>query len=103
MTCIALGFVSCTTFLICIFFSIQDLDAVLASSTDFPLAEILRQAAGQTGGVALMVLFTIANITALPNTQLSTSRLVWAFSRDGGMPFSKLLVLSFSLGPLPAF
>ncbi|KAI5478072.1 hypothetical protein MNV49_005437 [Pseudohyphozyma bogoriensis] len=89
MACVGLGFITCFLFLICLFFSIQDIDAVLASPTDYPLAEIFRQAAGNGGGIALTVIFLIANFPALPNTQISTSRLVWAVARDGGLPFSK--------------
>ncbi|KAI5478749.1 amino acid transporter [Pseudohyphozyma bogoriensis] len=84
-----LGFVTCFFFLISVFFSIQDYDGVLNTSTGFPLAEIFRQACGSKGGIALMVIYTISNVFALPDTQVAASRLIWTVARDGGTPFSR--------------
>ncbi|KAF8920608.1 putative choline transporter Hnm1 [Mucidula mucida] len=89
---LAIAFVTGLTYLIALMFSVQDYTALAASSTGLPLAELFRQATQSTGGAfALVFLLWIAIGPCMVGSQLSTSRVVWAFARDEGLPASKLL------------
>ncbi|KAK8253349.1 putative choline transporter Hnm1 [Phyllosticta capitalensis] len=85
-----IAFVTGLTYLIALMFSVQDYAALSDSSTGLPLAELFRQATSSTGGAfALIFLLWIALGPCMVGSQLSTSRVVWAFARDGGIPGSR--------------
>lgn len=71
-------------------FSVQDWTALALSSTGLPLAELFYQATSTIGGAfALTFMLWIALGPCMVGSQLSTGRVIWAFSRDGALPFSK--------------
>lgn len=89
---IALNGVMGFAMLIAILFCIGDIDNALSTPTGFPFIEIFRQAVRTNGGatamtavvLSLMIFATIAVLAA-------ASRMTWAFSRDNGLPGSRLL------------
>ena len=84
----ALGFAMLITILFCI----GDVSAALASPTGYPFIEIFRQAVRDVGGatamsaviLSMLIIATIAVLAA-------ASRMMWAFARDNGLPFSSYL------------
>lgn len=94
-------------------FSVQDYASLADSPTGLPLAELFHQATQSRGGAfALVFLLWVAvgpcmigsqlSMTGLPllsyesiiqindRTPIGTGRMLWAFARDDGLPFSKL-------------
>ncbi|KAK7519820.1 putative choline transporter Hnm1 [Phyllosticta citriasiana] len=87
-----IAFVTGLTYLVALMFSVQDYAALSDSSTGLPLAELFRQATSSTGGAfALIFLLWVALGPCMVGSQLSTSRVVWAFARDRGIPGSRWL------------
>lgn len=78
-------------FVICLLFCIGDLETVSASSTGYPIFEVLYQATGSKAGTSYIIAMFLV-IIAVSNFSIfaSVSRLVWAFARDNGLPFPRL-------------
>lgn len=92
LTTLAIAFVTGLTYLTTLMFSVQDYPALAATSTGLPLAELFRQATSSTpAAFALVFLLWIALGPCMVGSQLSTSRVVWAFARDHGLPASNAL------------
>ena len=75
--------------LIAILFCAGDVNAALKSPTGYPFIEIFQQATQSTGGatamtavIASMLIFGAIGILA------TASRMLWAFARDNGVPYS---------------
>ncbi|KAI8341678.1 amino acid/polyamine transporter I [Chlamydoabsidia padenii] len=68
-------------------FAIQDVGALLTSST--PLATFFQQTTNTSMSVFLMVILLVVQFGALANNALAIAQLLWALSRDGVIPFSK--------------
>jgi choline transport protein len=78
-------------FIITILFTIGDVQAVSQSPTGYPIIAILFQATKSNAATTvLMVCIVVIGIVALFGTLASVSRLVWAFARDGGLPFGSV-------------
>ena len=88
---VAIGFVTSFLFVISMFFSIQDLDAVLNSSTGFPILEIFHQALNNSkaGAIVLGCLILMTSFGCVIACHTWQARLCWSFSRDNGLPYSK--------------
>jgi len=72
-------------------FSVQDFDSLSSTNTGLPLAELFRQVTQSAGGAfGLTFILFIALGPCVIGSQLSTGRVLWAFSRDGAIPFSGL-------------
>jgi len=76
-------------FVICLLFTIGNVDLVTSTTTGLPLIEVYYQATNSMPATnflvlmpALILLFTLFNVFA------SVSRLIWVFSKDKGLPFS---------------
>ncbi|KAL1976671.1 hypothetical protein VTN31DRAFT_2953 [Thermomyces dupontii] len=76
-------------YLIALFYSIRDLDAVFNSSIGyFPTAEIYLQATGSTAGaVGLIALLFLATFPTLIGTLVTGGRMWWSLARDKATPF----------------
>ena len=84
------GFFTCIFFMISIFYTLNDLPAVLSTSLSFPLGEIYRQATGsQAGSVGLLVIAFLPSITNGIGSYLVSSRIFWALARDNATPYSQ--------------
>lgn len=83
-----LAFVMAITLIFCV----GDVDAVLAESSITPFVVIFYNSTQSKAGTVLMVLPVIITFWAALVSQLATaSRQLWAFARDGGVPYSHLL------------
>ncbi|KPI43975.1 Choline transport protein [Cyphellophora attinorum] len=86
---VVIGALTALPWTIAFLFSIQNLDAVSASP--LPIMEIYRQALrGSNAGAAFLTTWLlIMYFGACIGCTVTTGRLIWAFARDGGMPYSK--------------
>ncbi|KAJ5852198.1 Amino acid/polyamine transporter I [Penicillium soppii] len=77
-------------YLIALFYSIQDLDAVFNTNVGyFPTAEIYRQATGTTtGAIGLIAVLFLATFPTLIGTFVTGGRMWWSLARDNATPFS---------------
>lgn len=72
---------------IAVLFCIGDVDGILATNTGYPFMEIFLQATHSVTGSAVMAaLITILAICATVGLLASTSRMLWSFARDKGIP-----------------
>ncbi|KAJ5622402.1 hypothetical protein N7528_005634 [Penicillium herquei] len=86
---LSIAFVTGITYLLSLMFSIQDYSSLADTRTGLPLAEIFNQATSTRGGAfGLVFMVWIALGPCVIGSQLSTGRVLWAFSRDNGLPFS---------------
>jgi len=67
-------------------FSIQDLEATIATGTKQPVAQIFLDTVGQKGAIVLMVIIIGGLFLCGIFSVLSNSRMMYAFARDGGFP-----------------
>ncbi|KAJ5090784.1 hypothetical protein N7532_009468 [Penicillium argentinense] len=84
------AFTTSFVYLIALFYSIQDLDAVYASNIGgFPTAEIYRQATGSNNGaIGLIAVLFIATFPTLIGTFITGGRMWWSLARDNATPFA---------------
>ena len=81
------GFFTGFLYLIAIFYAVNDLNAVLTSSSTFPIAEIYRQATGSAGGsVGLLILAFLPTFITCMGCYITASRIFWTLSRDKATP-----------------
>ena len=79
--------------LIAVLFCIGDITAALASPTGYPFMEIFLQATGNSpsGSTVMIAIVTIMGTLSIPGFLATSSRAIWAFSRDKGLPFWRSL------------
>ncbi|KAJ5109796.1 Amino acid/polyamine transporter I [Penicillium argentinense] len=84
------AFTTSFLYLIALFYSIQDLDAVFDTSIGyFPTAEIYRQATGSiTGAIGLIAVLFLATFPTLIGTFVTGGRMWWSLARDNATPFA---------------
>jgi choline transport protein len=83
-----MGFVMTVTLM----FMLGDLQAALQSPTGQPYVEVLQNATqSQAGTIVLTLIVAIMMVFCGINQVTTTSRQLFAFARDGGLPFSKFL------------
>ncbi|KKK12045.1 hypothetical protein P175DRAFT_0452457 [Aspergillus ochraceoroseus IBT 24754] len=86
---LTVAFATGLTYLIGLMFSVQDYASLSTTSTGLPLAELFHQVTQSAGGAfGLTFILFVALGPCVISSQLSTSRVLWAFARDGAMPFS---------------
>ncbi|MEH0512888.1 amino acid permease [Streptomyces sp. B21-106] len=71
-------------------YAIQSYDAALASPTGAPPAQILLDALGATAGKLLLLVVIGAQLFCGMASVTANSRMIYAFSRDGALPFSHI-------------
>lgn len=69
-------------------FAIQDYAGTMGSATGVPPAQIFLDALGPTAAKALLLVIIVAQLFCANAGMASASRMVFAFSRDGALPFS---------------
>jgi amino acid permease (GABA permease) len=74
--------------LIGVTFAIQSYDGALGSETGVPPAQIFIDAVGLTGGKLLLLIAIGAQLFCGMSSVTANSRMIYAFSRDGALPFS---------------
>ncbi|KAJ5128858.1 hypothetical protein N7448_002570 [Penicillium atrosanguineum] len=84
------SFTTSFVYLIALFYSINDLDAVYNSNIGFfPTAEIYRQATGSNAGaIGLIAVLFLATFPTLIGTFVTGGRMWWCLARDNATPFS---------------
>ncbi|CAD1783750.1 similar to Saccharomyces cerevisiae YGL077C HNM1 Choline/ethanolamine transporter [Maudiozyma barnettii] len=88
---VCIGFITSFCYVISMFFSLHDLDALLNSHTGAPILDIYNQALNNKGGaifLGCLVLFTSFGCVIACHTW--QARLCWSFARDKGLPYSHL-------------
>jgi choline transport protein len=85
-----MGFFTALLYLIAIFYSISDLDAILESTYLFPLTAIYLQSTGSSGGsLGLLLLAFLPSLISVIGCYLTASRVFWTLARDDATPFNK--------------
>ncbi len=74
--------------LIGVTFAIQSYEGALSSETGVPPAQIFIDAVGLTGGKLLLLIAIGAQLFCGMSSVTANSRMIYAFSRDGALPFS---------------
>jgi amino acid transporter len=88
--CVLMGLGTGLAFQICLLFIIRDVDAVVTASTG-PLIEIYLQATSSKAGTVCLVLFPMVCIVfGCVGIMATSTRMVYAFARDRGLPFSRV-------------
>ncbi|RMZ85432.1 hypothetical protein DV737_g752, partial [Chaetothyriales sp. CBS 132003] len=81
-----LGFVMLVTFL----YTLGDLDLDLASATGYPIMQVFLTATNSAGGASgLTVILVILGICTNLTTMAGSSRQIFSFARDKGVPFHR--------------
>ncbi|ERF75937.1 hypothetical protein EPUS_01303 [Endocarpon pusillum Z07020] len=76
-------------FIICLLFTLGDLETVLASPTGYPIIEVYYQATKSKAGTnVMMLMIIIVVLVSCFSILASVSRLTWAFAKDHGLPFA---------------
>jgi amino acid transporter len=83
-----LGFIMTITFM----FTVGDVEAALSSPTGQPYIQVLLNATQSTRGtIAMTVLLTLLLLFCAINQVTTSSRQLFAFARDNGLPYSSFL------------
>ncbi|KAI5783698.1 amino acid/polyamine transporter I [Geopyxis carbonaria] len=88
--------------LIATLYVIGDADAALSTPTGYPIMAIFTQAVGsKSGGLALSAVITVVMFFAAIGFLPTASRMLWAFAREKGFPFSSYVARVDSRWGLP--
>ncbi|KAI1497649.1 putative choline transport protein [Biscogniauxia marginata] len=93
------SFLSTIVYYVVLMYGITDFDAVLGTSTAFPLTKIYHQVAGASsagtspeaaaaGAIGLTVVVLLPLVGSLMGAMLTASRVFWTLARDGATPFA---------------
>lgn len=86
----SVGFLTGVFYMIAMFYSINDLDGVLNSVYNFPLAEIYHQVTGTRGGaLGLLIVAFIPTFITCCGCYITAGRTLWTLARDRATPFSR--------------
>ncbi|XWX00452.1 hypothetical protein V2A60_008472 [Cordyceps javanica] len=89
--CIGIGIFTGSIFLIVLLFVAGDIDRVIESAAG-PLLQILINATKNTAGAICLLMFPLVCLAfATISVMTTSSRMIFAFARDGGLPGSKFL------------
>ena len=88
----AIGFVTGLAFLVALFYSVNDADALLDSASVFPVIEAFAQATGSRGGaVGLLIAMMVPTACTNIGCYITCGRTVWTLARDNATPFGETL------------
>ncbi|KAL0264500.1 hypothetical protein SLS55_000450 [Diplodia seriata] len=86
------GLFTAFVYLIAIFYSIQDFDALLANTYTVPLAELYLQAtSSRAGALGLLIIVLLPTICTLIGIYITAGRMLWTLAREGATPFPGIL------------
>lgn len=89
LACVGIGVFTGFVFLSVLLFVSSDIDTVI-DSTAGPLLQIFYDATNNRAGAICLLIFPLACIVFAETSIMTTSsRMSYAFARDGGLPFSK--------------
>lgn len=90
--------------LVSLLFSIQDFERTVGSEYEQPVLQILVDIFGESGALALMTLIIICVWHCGLFSMTSNSRMMFGFSRDGGLPkFFNRVRVSLALSQLQLY
>lgn len=73
--------------LITVLYCISDLELALLENPMYPIMSIFHQAVGSAAGAATMSsVIVVMSFSATTGVMASSSRILWAFARDRGLP-----------------
>ena len=88
--CVAMGMITGFIFLMCLLFVAGNVEDVISSSAG-PLGQILFNATGSLAGTVCLQIFPLVCLLfATTSIMTTSSRMTYAFARDGGLPLSRL-------------
>ncbi|KAJ9658202.1 hypothetical protein H2201_007875 [Coniosporium apollinis] len=86
------GLITAFCYLVAIFYSISDFDALLEQPYTIPLAEVYRQATTTRGGsLGLLLVIFLPLCCTLIGNYITAGRMLWTLARDQATPFPGLL------------
>ncbi|OQD93259.1 hypothetical protein PENSOL_c034G08056 [Penicillium solitum] len=89
VTCVGIGVFTGSIFLIVLLFVAGNMEAVTTSAAG-PLLQILVDATkSNAGGICLLMLPLVCLVFAIISVMTTSSRMIFAFARDGGLPASR--------------
>lgn len=89
--CIGIGIFTGFVFLVVMLFVAGDIQQVITSGAG-PLLQILINATSNTAGAICLLMFPLVCLAfATISVMTTSSRMIFAFARDGGLPASKFL------------
>ncbi|KAJ5397165.1 hypothetical protein N7509_005278 [Penicillium cosmopolitanum] len=89
IACVAIGTVTGFIFLMVLLFVAGDIDTIIKSSAG-PLLAILKNATKSNAGAICLLIFPLVCMLFTTTAIMTTSsRMCYAFARDGGLPFSR--------------
>ncbi|EMG51126.1 Choline transport protein [Candida maltosa Xu316] len=89
---VIIGFVTSFTYSIAMFFSLTNLDEIFQSTTGVPIMDIFYQATkSKPAALGLEFLILLTACLCSIQCQIWSSRSIWSFARDNGLPFSNWL------------
>ncbi|KAI9491946.1 amino acid transporter [Zychaea mexicana] len=71
-------------------FSVADINEALNSELGMPMIQIMYTSCGKQATLGLWMLVILVQLFTGSSAVIATSRVIFAFSRDGALPFSKL-------------
>lgn len=84
----ALGFVMLVTYLFCI----GNVEDILSTPTGYPFIQVFYNVTNSHGGASAMTsILIVLTVCGCISNVATASRQLFAFARDGGMPFSAFL------------
>ncbi|KAL3485616.1 GABA permease [Aspergillus germanicus] len=99
---VGMGAVTGFVFLLTLCFCIGDIDNTAASSTGVPVIQIFYDSTGSKVGACFMAsMITVINLVCAVSLLAEGSRSLFAFARDNGLPFSKVLSRVTSKSHIP--
>ncbi|KAF2648994.1 amino acid transporter-like protein [Lophiostoma macrostomum CBS 122681] len=78
--------------MLAILFSTPDILTATESPTGFPFMTIFETAMGHAAATALVIVITAVNVVSVSSVLATASRMLWAFSRENGLPGSSWIV-----------
>ncbi|OOQ90677.1 putative amino acid permease [Penicillium brasilianum] len=89
IACVGIGTVTGTIFLVVLLFVAGNIDDIISSSAG-PLLAILKNATqNNAGAICLLIFPLVCMLFATTAIMTTSSRMCYAFARDGGLPFSR--------------
>ncbi|KAL7783094.1 amino acid transporter [Trichoderma ceciliae] len=100
---LVIGLLTTFPFAVSLIYSISDLNAILNSITGLPLIEIYYQGTGSYAAASvLLATFAFCLFGCLVGVGTTCSRTLWAVSRDGALPFSRIWMRVHPIFKMPA-
>lgn len=88
---VIMGFLTAFPIACIILYCLTDYEAVATSGSGYPVFDLIDLALhNKAGAIIVMVLVLVCGATSLISVHAYQARVIWAFARDNGLPFSNL-------------